>query len=547
MLIHKRYWGLHQIFTKPCYFLIMKKFCKRYLSTVAVLFLILPSQFVFAQIDYKSAFEKEMIENWDSFYTSSPTSFSHFYSLELKDSSEIQKFRTFFNTHKEVLNKKIKSRHSEKKKGQVIYNYLHKEVFKKYVLTVDIEDLITKNEYNCVTATSFFVDFAEAFNIPYKIFETPTHVYPVIYDGEKEIIVELTVPNKGFDFKSGLDLAISILLENELITQEELSQKGKKKIFSEYVEETKEIQKKELVAIQYFNNALVFADEGKFKQSLNSLRKAIKLYENKNFLTTYALILNSSEFDATLSPNDKLSILKSSFSLGKKDTLLTEVLLQNTILRIEELVDNVGDFEKPLSLLDSIKTHIVNDSLYFESINDLEFRYYQAKAENFSLKGNTKQALEELEKALAIKTTPRAMNLFVSLSSGYAMQLAQFGKFEEAINVISDLHLDHNSENVYPVITDTYVRVLMAYTMQKNITFENAEKLISNVKVALSLQPENVMVRTASAKVFHDLAMEQVRNSDYQKAKDFVTRGLALLKDDEMLKSDLKLIEDFIK
>lgn len=517
---------------------------RRFLLLISLLFLSSP---LHSQDVYNSSNEQLMIESWDSFNINNPNSFTHFYLSELKDSSEWKSYEEFYSMHLREVSKKIKTKHSVKKKGEIIYKYLHSELFKKYVIDVAISDMFKRSEYNCVTATALFVDFSEEFGIPYKIFETPTHVYPIIYDKGKEVIVELTVPKKGYNFKNETDAIISSLLENELITQEELSSKGKRKIYSEYVEETKEITKKELIAIQYFNNSLFLFENQKYDLSLTSLEKGINLYDSENFLTTYAIILNNSEILSKLDHDSKTSILESSFSMGLRDSLISEVLIQNTGLRVEELISEKSDFEKSLELIDTLQNSIIQDSSFINKVINLRHAYYQDKTENFAVRGQSKEALESLSEALKIKSTPRLVDLYISQSTSYSIQLAQFGKFDEALEKISAIYSEYGDENKYPIINDTYVRILMAHTMQKEITKENSKEIISNLKLALTIQPENFMVKNASSKVFHDLAMEQVRESDYENAKKLVNQGLELAPNNEMLKSDLKLINEMLE
>jgi hypothetical protein len=99
----------------------------------------------------------------------------------------------------------------------------------------------------------------------------------------------------------------------------------------------------------------------------------------------------------------------------------------------------------------------------------------------------------------------------------------------------------------YPIIDESRVQIILNALMPIPITYENEERLRQELNLAYSIQPENIYLKSFSATIFHELAMQQVRRSNYQKAKDLILDGLKFNSTDPTLLSDLKLIEDILK
>lgn len=499
-----------------------------------------------AQISFISELEEKMVLDWDNFFKNNPKSTRHFFISEVSDSSKWIEYELLFQKTIAEINSKIKKRHKSKKRAEIAYDHLHDQLFIKYLTNSTIEGLRLNKEYNCVTATAMFIDFADKLNFPYKIYETPTHIYPSLIINDKEIIIELTVPKHGFDFQLQEELSIDFLLENELITKDELFLKGEKAIYSEYIEETKEISRKELVAIQYYNSSIYAFEKKDYISSLNQLKKALILYQNSDFYINFGYTLTNIEFYSEYTDDQKLDILEDSYKFGTKDSILYLILTDITSNQIKNLVTENNEYEVAISLIDSLKSNTFPKHNNTKTISELGHFIHLKKAENLTSKGKLKEAIEALNIALDLKTSPNLIDFSIRLKNDRAIQLAQNSQFEEALEILNELKDRVDVYNEYPIILTTYTGVLLTSLREIEINEENSEILILKITEAYELQPNNFYVKTTISNIFHELAMEQVRLSDYKKAKAFISKGLALIGSDKDLEIDLKLINDML-
>lgn len=495
-----------------------------------------------SSLQFVSQDEKELITKWENSKAESSTSFMQFsYSVNNQALIEV-----FYSYHKNALSNIIQNRDSNAKRAEIIFKYLHEEVFLRYELNALTTDLVTGKIYNCVTATSFFVSMAEEFNIPFRIYETPAHVYASVIAGDEELIIELTAPKDGFDFNSNTETLIQTLVDSKLISRDELAEKGSEQLYQEYIAKTKPISKKQLLGIQYHNDALIKALKNEYYDAYNQMNKAVKLYQNQTFSEAFKYIVTISQLNFTLDASKKYSLISNLTFSTKNDSILTYTLVNHLGELIEDLLKFEENFELVDELLTRVENNVLRDTFIDEKLNEYYIYMYTVFAQNASLKGETLEAKKNIEKALELSPKNSRLNTYyVSVTSNYATKLSQTGLFESARATIDEL-VEKYPEG-YPVINEARVQVILDALVSIPMTIENENKILPELKLAYSIQPENIYLRSFSATVFHEFAMQQVRRSNYQKAKELILDGLKYNTSDPTLLSDLELINEILK
>lgn len=489
--------------------------------------------------------EQQMITNWEAFNEHTPLLYDQIMVSEFTSQELDEQYKAFFETHRSALQQRIRNRDSDKRKAQKIFEYLHEEVFKRYRLKTNARALIHTGEYNCVTATAFFVSMAEAFKIPYIIYETPQHVYASIINGTEEVIAELTAPQNGFDFKADIETVIKTLADSKLITQNELEEKGAEVLYREYVRDTKPVSKKELLAIQYYNEGLILMDSSHYEEAHRKFRHALKLYRNPAFLQAFTYLIDISQFDFSVPLDSKLTLLETALGLTDRDSLLTYTLLPHIGERIEDLSDQEEGLNRAQELLDLARKQVFINETVSETIKEFQVYIYRSQAQIASLKGDYKTASLGLEKALELDPeNDRLETYYVSVTANHALKLAQFGLTDAAYDKIQQLSRLY--PDGYPIIQDAHVQIILAQLTPLPPVEDNAELMISKLEEARSIQSENIYLKSFAANTFHELAMQQIRRANYQQAKDYILRGLIFHSTDPTLKSDLELINKMI-
>ena len=475
----------------------------QYLFFVLMLF---HQEFSYAQnsVSFATSAEKELFQSQDY---ASIIAIQAFTSSVTPSILSTSKADTFYDTHLQSLSAKINSKDSNKRKAAIIFDYLHNQVFNKYELEALVPHLINNNTYNCVTATALFVSYAEAFQIPYKIYETPAHVYASVIDKDKEIFVELTAPKIGYDLKLDYETMVQILVSSKLISRDEVANKGAKQVYQEHIRDTKVISKRELLAIQYHNNGLVYAKQKQYTEAYNQMNKAIALYPNQTFSKAYSYIASISQLDFTIETDKKYELLRSMLNSTKTDSLLTYSLVNHLGELTEDLLKNEESFEKVQSLLEEVEKNIVLNDFIKSKLDEYRVYMFTVFAQNASLRGNTISAKNNLQKAIDLApNNDRLVTFYVSAASSYASKLSQSGLFDRAKEVISELGEQYKSG--YPIITETKVQIILDSLVPIPKTLENKDHLILNLKNANQLSPENIYLQSFAADIFHELAMQ---------------------------------------
>lgn len=387
---------------------------------------------------------------------------------------------------------------------------------------------------------------AEEFGIPFQIYETPAHVYASIRHRNEEVIVELTAPKEGFDFGSNMESLLQTLVDSKLISRDELAEKGAEQLYQEYVAKTIPISKKQLLAIQYHNDALMKASEENYEEAYDQMNKAIKLYPNDTFSEAFKYIITISQLNFTLEADKKYLLISKLLESTKNDSTLTYSLVNHLGELIEDLLKFEENFDLVNELLQNVETNVISDTFIRSKLNEYYVYMYTVFAQNSSLKGETLEAKRNIEKALTLSPdNSRLTTYYISVTSNHATKLSQIGLFETARSTIDELATNYPAG--YPIIKEARVQIILDALVSIPMVIENESKLVPELELAYSIQPDNIYLKSFSATVFHELAMQQVRRSNYQKAKNLILDGLKYNSSDPTLLSDLKLINEILE
>jgi hypothetical protein len=87
----------------------------------------------------------------------------------------------------------------------------------------------------------------------------------------------------------------------------------------------------------------------------------------------------------------------------------------------------------------------------------------------------------------------------------------------------------------------------MSYGATSGSTKTNLGKAKEILLKATQIDNENVNLRKMLVAIYHEYAMQKVREGNYRLAKDIVTEGLAVDSSDATLMRDMELILPFLR
>lgn len=169
---------------------------------------------------------------------------------------------------------------AEKKKVKYYYQEIHNKYLVKYELNTFFPQIFENGYYNCVTGSILFSLIFKELNIPFTIKVSPIHAYIVAYPNTESILVETTNPIKGyFVFSQAFkDDYVKHLRDNKLISIQEYNTSTIDVLFEKYYFKEKDVTLKELVGIQYYNDAIAKIQEQNFEDAFYELEKAYLFY-----------------------------------------------------------------------------------------------------------------------------------------------------------------------------------------------------------------------------------------------------------------------------
>lgn len=412
------------------------------------------------------------------------------------------------------------------KKVKFIYENVHKTFLDKYEAKTLFSDIFSSGNYNCVSATALYCMAFDYFKIPYTIKEKPTHVFPVAYPNNQQVIVETTNPLVGsFAFTDQFKASyIENLRKQKLISSQEMASSSVNNLFDQhFFKEDVNITMQQLVGIQYMNDAIFKLEAEDAWGSMNQFEKAYLFYPSEN-IANGMLVTCLKAFQQRTKKDTAHAFLLAKLSRFEKFGVTTDVIkgefgnTTNTLLFDQ---GKNGEYEKYYATLNK---HLRNKVIKEE----IDFVYYYEYGRYYYNQGKYFQSQPYFEKAFALRPNNQ------EIQSIY-LQLLQ-RSLTAATDSKEALDLLQKAEKENPVLAtnSNFKRYqAMAYLFKFNDDFVNNrpidgdkarlqfESLVSSDK-DVSVEPEYVGQAYSTAAVYY------FKKNQINKAKYYLDKGLEL-------------------
>lgn len=241
-------------------------------------------------IQYSSDAEKANIENYIK--NKKVDSFSLFFSIDNGNESEQLEARKICEKWINGI-KERKIDFSKEKNLKMLLEEIHEAFLYKYVENTQFSKIFSHGEFNCVTASVLYCMLLNQLGFVTELKELKTHVYLTVKSGDKFLDVETTIPEDLVRItKKTKSIYIARLLENKLVTQSEVDEKGVEQLFDEIYYENKTINLVQLAGLTYGNFAVTYLQDKNYFKSLNYFRISRNLYPRIHVNAACGEILN---------------------------------------------------------------------------------------------------------------------------------------------------------------------------------------------------------------------------------------------------------------
>jgi len=488
---------------------------------------------------YSSTSEKELFQEY--FIKDNKDYLGIFYSItdNLRTEAEVLEYIDEYIRPIEASVNKTKNR---KKKIKLIFKMVHEKMFLFYSEYTLFPEIFGNGTYNCLTGTALFSVILDRFNIPYKIIELTDHVYLVAYPDEDEILMESTVPLKGYlsvndAYKKEY---VEYLRKNKLIRIGDKGLLSTNQIFEKYYYANGKIDIEQLIGLHYYNHALSLLINSKPEESINQLEKGLLFYKSPRLELLYKSALELQIEKQTYNSLESILYLSkyvSEFlSDENRDNLVAEFYKLTQYLLID--YPNAELYNKSLSILDSATT----DSIFKAEIN---FAYNYEKGRIDMLKGDANSAYPYILEAYKMKPTNvqlESMFVVVVLNNIYKIEDIQDAK--DSLNQIVSKN-PNLMENKYIQQFNAYIHLRLAYNSFTKRRMNEALKELALYEEKIPEGGVDVDFQDYSGFVYSEFSSYYFRKQNRTKAKYYLKKGLEYSPGNRSLEKKLYLLNNY--
>ncbi len=451
------------------------------------------------------------------------------------DERELELYRDWVDDIISIIREKKFDELSEEKKIERIKKYVSKALLISYVHGADFDDLFKFGNFNYFTAAAIYSFILEKLEIPYEIYEVPTHIYLIAYPASQRIMIETSKPGQQFfmfDHETRQNF-VDFIHKQDVINEQTYRNTSIKELFRQYYFAAYGLSIREMVGMLYLNSAVEMIIHENLNDAYAQLEKAFILHPS--YKTQYMLLLELKRYLVDMDYHNPLSLgylIKASHLVdyGITRKLIEDYLsdIVNTVLLREE------DPEGFMFIYDYLMNYLGDEGLK----NDFTFEYlYESGRLEFN---DTRygKALDFLEQAQHLKPeNEKARDLLARSLAGYSMMVSPAVVLQK-IQFYDSSAVAITEEGIYILVKiQTYLELSgeafqlkdgkagAIYMMEfERLMDENPEAEIDNLLIGRSY---------SSAAIYY------YRNGEVKKSRELIEKGLLYAPDNIELKLKL--------
>jgi hypothetical protein len=410
----------------------------------------------------------------------------------------------------------LDNRSSNQAKARQVYTFLHDNILTEYNDTTSLNNLFRNGQYNCVSANLLFALLAKDMSIAIKIWSTPFHVFATVAGNDRVIRIEMTEPEKGFDFSFPPELIVRYLLNYDLITPQELAQQGTAEIVRTFFDSAGEIYFNDLLAIFHINRSLHFLEDNQFPdaqaeiilaKSISPFLPKIQSVQQFYWSRQLAHLVNTEHYQEA----GRIMMTVMADSAATPEFLNKIYDMGMAVLPI--LSANEGSYPLADSLYQQMRA-VFPSKGYFLKKAELQMRHY--KILSLIKKDSLFHAQNFLEESILLHPADTLFKkvYFIFMTEQIEAALA-INRVTLAVEYAEQLYLIAGNFKDTKQILAT---VLAALIIEKRIINNDKEKARLILDRAVRLNPDNDMILRMLIAVVKSLARDYINAGQYEVA-----------------------------
>ena len=489
----------------------------------------------FNELTFHSEIEKEKFEAL--YFNHSSDYFSVFFA-----SNKNANF-TKIDASKQLINQQIDlfktKKKDDKKMVKWVYKQIHDEFFIKYERENNFDDVFEKGYFNCVSSTAIYCLVFDKLDIPYQINLMPEHVNLTAFPKTHNILIESTNPVSGYVAydKKFKEEYVNHLIKYKMVDENEIELKSVDLIFEEYFSNITQINLRQLVGVQYYNDGLYLKKNEQVEEAIQQFEKSMALYPSMNTAKILLSIYSKELIDSDYSDDKHFNYLVRA-ARYKEVSEDFEKIVESEYGRIadENLLQN-GDTTLFKKMYNEIKPLLTNK----KAITNVDFIYTGAMGDYHLKEMNYEKAENYFLQALKLVGDTHQLEDFYIKS--VVLQISDKSDMEDAL-----LRLE-NAQKKYEPVKDNkifltakaeVITLLMMRRFERNRIKEGnkyrmmLESLLENEDVKRNENNIGIAYAQAGSAYF--------RMGSTSKAKELFKKGLTYAPGNYELEYRLKMI-----
>ena len=436
--------------------------------------------------------------------------------------------------------KRVDPEGSFERKGEQLFEFLHERVLRKYSARASAEALMAGGEYSCVTAAALYYHLGTLAGLRVTFHATPFHVSPILESDGRKIWIEMTQPNDGFDVEYYDPELVDELVEQKIIARDELDRKGRETVYNEFVQGHFQPSAASLLGYHYYNHALKLDERGKTEEAFWALAKAHALEpgdEGIQRVLDYAFV-NLSTLEHLESSYARAA--REYFRARGRDSTAVEGAIEGAYQGVSVLIRTGHDIAQAESVLTTIEGFLTPRERGGRGMTRLRQFVGVSRGREFGRRGQHQEAFGIFAAELRRDSTAAWLqDLYIESGVRYAEKLHSAGKVDQALALIDSIYLKMPS---YDKLKEVYIRFTLYSVMSSHRYRTSPVAARESLMRGFRMDSTNAYVRNALATVYHELAMNEIRKSNWNAARSQIMQGLRFDPGNEYLNSDLELL-----
>jgi hypothetical protein len=485
----------------------------------------------YKDISFSNDFEEQVLSEY--FKTGVPGYFRLFLATSRDiDSNKADKYLNVYNNFLKSLCSGRFRNYNPKRQIRILYRTVNNTFFTKYEFSTTFDKIFHNGNYNCVTATALYGIVLDHLNIPFYIMETPIHVYIVAYHIKTHIKIESTGPYSGyFVYNESIKRTLIEFFKSiKLIDENEISDSSIDELFDKYYFYGNKISLKELIGIQYMNNAAFNILEENFIESYKNLEKAYLFYPSediKQLLYTYLVnIIYRLNYDKVQDLNYLIKLTRYSSSEFIKETI------NSAFLKITEtFLINKDDQDYYDEIYNYLSEEINNN----EYLKDIAFIYNYEKGKYLFSNGNHIQGHKHFIKALELKTDNINIQLAFIQSLKVILEQFEIYKKVEEIEAYSSQFRELSANHKFIELKMKNYLIAAAHSYKTN-NIQRGENFIEKFESLYNSSSDVIIEEYLIGEAYSTASVYYFKRGLYNKTKEYLSKGLQFAPDNKQLK-----------